>query len=370
MRNVILFLLASAFLIVSCEDKNSFDVYAPGNGGSSSGSNVGNNGGSSGGSSSGVEKSYSNPVYKTTSCADPSVLRVGDNFYCYSTDHNCNILRSKDLVNWTKVSTAFTNQTRPKWLKKADGSDPFLWAPCCIERDGKYYLYYSVSAGIGLDSSGFGVAVASSPAGPFTDKGPVVQKNDGCGTGGNIDAFYWKEDGVEYIIWGSHQGIFISELSDDALSLKYPGSPAGITKIVGNGWEGPYIYKKNGYYYIFLSTGKAVGGEDATYNVQVGRATSLKGPYTNKNGVNLLTAGGTYKMVESNAYAVGPGHNAEIMTDDEGTEWFIYHSYVRGHADEYKRVLFIDKLTWDDKGWPVMNDGKGPSSTSRAPVFF
>lgn len=312
---------------------------------------------------------FSNPVWKNSSCADPSVLRVGDVFYCYSTDNNCNILRSEDLVNWKKVGTAFTKDTRPAWMLRDDGSKPFIWAPCCVCVDGKYHLYYSVSKGIGLDASGFGVAVSDSPEGPFVDQGPIVQKNDGCGTGGNIDQFYWEEGGVKYIIWGSHQGIFISELTDDGLALKQPGSPDGITTIIGPGWEAPYLYKKGGYYYMFLSKGTCCKGEESTYNVQVGRATSLMGPYRNKKGEDLLEVKGSFKMLESNAYAVGPGHNAEIMTDDAGDEWFIYHSYVRGYADEYKRVLFVDKLTWDEEGWPVLNGGKGPSATAPAPKF-
>lgn len=312
---------------------------------------------------------YTNPVWKKSSCADPSVLRVGDVFYCYSTDNNCNILRSEDLMHWEKVGTAFTKDTRPAWLLKDDGSKPFLWAPCCAYVEGKYHLYYSVSKGIGLDASGFGVATSDSPEGPFTDRGPIVQKNDGCGTGGNIDPFYWEEDGVKYIIWGSHQGIFISELSDDGLSLKRPGSPDGITMIIGPGWEAPYLYKKDGDYYMFLSKGTCCAGDESTYNVQVGRATSLMGPYRNRNGVSLLETRGSFKMLAGNAYAVGPGHNAEIMRDDDGSEWFIYHSYVRGYADEYKRVLFIDRLSWDENGWPVLNEGKGPCVTAPAPVF-
>lgn len=315
------------------------------------------------------EKLYSNPVWKNSSCADPSVLRVGDVFYCYSTDNNCNILRSEDLVNWEKVGTAFTKNTRPSWMLRDDGTKALLWAPCCAYVDGRYHLYYSVSKGIGQDASGVGVATSDSPEGPFVDHGPIVQRNDGCGTHGNIDQFYWEEDGVKYLIWGSHQGIFLSELTDDGLALKQPGSPDGITMIIGPGWEGPYLYKKNGYYYMFMSKGTCCSGEESTYNVQVGRSKTLMGPYRNKKGEDLLNVRGTFMMLAGNEYAVGPGHNAEIMTDDAGDEWFIYHSYVRGYATEYKRVLFIDKLTWDEEGWPVLNGGKGPSATAPAPKF-
>ena len=314
-------------------------------------------------------KYYSNPVWKNSSCADPSVLKYGDYFYCYSTDNNCNVLRSADLVNWEKVGTAFTQQTRPAWILKEDGTKPYIWAPCCIYRKGVFYLYYSVSAGIGLNKSGFGVATSNKPEGPFTDHGPIVQVGDGCGTNGNIDAFFWEENGTPYIIWGSYSGIFISELTPDGLSLKYPKSPRGITQIATTAWEGPYIYKKNGYYYFFGSNGTCCKGDESTYNVQVARATSLMGPYKNKKGENILDVKGSYKMLVPNDYAVGAGHNAEIMVDDAGDEWFIYHSYIRGHADEYKRVLFIDKITWDEYQWPVLNDGKGPSSTAKAPVF-
>ena len=77
----------------------------------------------------------------------------------------------------------------------------------------------------------------------------------------------------------------------------------------------------------------------------------------NKKGEELQKTAGTWKILSGNDYAVGPGHVGEIITDDNGAEWIFYHAFVKGHADEYKRVLFLDRLTWDSEGYPVINGG-------------
>ena len=61
---------------------------------------------------------YTNPVIDN-SAPDPSVIRANDGtFYLYATENirNIPIFHSIDLVHWNLVGTAFTDETRPKWL--------------------------------------------------------------------------------------------------------------------------------------------------------------------------------------------------------------------------------------------------------------
>ncbi|MBQ7195694.1 MAG: family 43 glycosylhydrolase [Bacteroidales bacterium] len=319
---------------------------------------------------------YSNPVWKTYPSPDPTVIRVGDWFYSYSTEANIRILKSSDCVNWTLVGTAFTSQTRPRNVKTKEGKDVGLWAPDIEFIGGQYVLYYGQSAGDYM--TGFGAATSDSPEGPFTDRGLLVY-DELTGTKGNVDQFYFKDPvtGTQWMGWGSYGGstggLHIAELSDDGLSLKYVNKNvrdlSKIYRIAGSAWEGGQMYYHAGKYYLFCSGGYCCSGENSDYNVQVATSSSPTGPFVNKKGENLNKVAGTWKIMAGNDYAVGPGHVSEIILDDNKAEWIFYHGFVKGHADEYKRVLFLDRLTWDAEGYPVINGGLGPSSRSEAPYF-
>lgn len=332
-----------------------------------------------------VGRMYSNPVWKLEtgggdSSADPCIIKVGEWFYSYSTGSNIRIIKSRNLVDWEQVGTVFTNSTRPHWIT-SNGSDVGLWAPDCEFIDGRYVLYYGMSGsrkvgGVSQEWTGFGAATSPSPEGPFTDKGLVVS-NDITHTTGNVDQFYFRDPvtGIQYMGWGSYGGntggIHIAELSDDGLSLKYSTDPAHypISRIAGSAWEGGQMYYHKGVYYFFGSGGYCCSGENSDYNVQVAKSLSPLGPFKNKKGEDLNKTAGTWKIMASNDFFAGPGHVGEIITDDNGQEWIIYHSYVKGSASKYGRTLCLDRLTWDSDEYPVINDGKGPSSSSAAPIF-
>ena len=63
-----------------------------------------------------------------------------------------------------------------------------------------------------------------------------------------------------------------------------------------------------------------------------------------------------------------PGHNAEIITDDKGVEWILYHAYKAG--DEASgRNLMLDKVTWTSDGWPLIGTGTPSASSNDRPFF-
>jgi arabinan endo-1,5-alpha-L-arabinosidase len=64
---------------------------------------------------------------------------------------------------------------------------------------------------------------------------------------------------------------------------------------------------------------------------------------------------------------VGPGHNSNIITDDAGNDWILYHAYWKGNNYD-GRCLLLDRVHWDEDGWPIIGNGT-PSLTSEAPVF-
>ena len=77
-----------------------------------------------------------------------------------------------------------------------------------------------------------------------------------------------------YLVWGSFNDIYISELSENGLKIK---DFKKKTKIGGGAFEGVMIYKRGGYYYMFASIGSCCNGVNSTYRTVVGRATSIMG---------------------------------------------------------------------------------------------
>lgn len=312
---------------------------------------------------------YSNPVF-TPVLADPSVVEFGSFFYAFGTEddwgsdggyHLVPILRSIDLVNWELVGDAFTS--KPTW--KDQGG---IWAPDVSRVNGEYYMYYSFSTW-GDPNPGIGVATATTPAGPFTDQGKLFD-SDEIGVANSIDAFYIEENDTKYLFWGSFQGIYCIQLSDDGLE-----TVGDKTHIAGNHLEASYVYKKNGYYYYFGSQGSCCDGANSSYHVKVGRSQSLTGPYVDANGNDLRNGNYGELVVEANSgsegYA-GPGHNAEIMVDSEGIEWFMYHGIPKNNPlldnGASRRPLLLDKLEWVD-GWPQVANQVPGLTQQASPVF-
>lgn len=303
-------------------------------------------------------QSYANPVVDL-SLPDPTVVKAPDgHFYLYATENTRNlpIYRSDNLVDWTFLGTAFTNKTRPNFVKKGG-----IWAPDINYIDGRYVMYYAMSTWGGEWACGIGVATADRPEGPFTDHGKLFISKEidiqNC-----IDPFYIEDGGRKYLFWGSFHGIYGAELTDDGLKLKEGTKPE---RVAGDFMEAAYIHKRDGHYYLFGSEGRCCEGAKSTYRVTVGRSDNLFGPYVDKQGQKLLD--NHFEVIlHSNDKFVGPGHNSEIITDKNGTDWMLYHSYLRSKP-ENGRLLLLDEVKWHD-GWPHIV-GDVPSAKSKAPVF-
>ena len=258
-------------------------------------------------------------------------------------------------MNWTEISTAFTDQTRPNFEPKGG-----IWAPDINRIGDKYVLYYSMSVWGGEWTCGIGVATSDKPEGPFQDHGMLFRSNE-IGVQNSIDPFYIEEGGSRYLFWGSFRGIFAIELTDNGLSVK-PG--AEKKQIAGTAYEGTYIHKKNGFYYLFASTGTCCEGLKSTYTTVVGRSSNLFGPYADKSGQSMLTNHHEVLIQKNNSF-VGTGHNSEIVTDKAGNDWIFYHGV--DVKNPHGRVLLLDKVQWKE-GWPRI-ETSSPSVQSLLPVF-
>lgn len=316
-----------------------------------------------------VRLTYVNPVFQPV-LADPTIVRKGEFFYAYGTEDNWGseggyhlvpVLKSHNLVSWTYISDAL--RSKPMW--KPHGG---IWAPDVTEVDGKYFMYYSYS--VWADSNpGIGLAIADQPEGPFMDQGKVFDSKE-IGVNNSIDPFFIEENGVKYLFWGSFNGIYAVQLSDDGRK-----PVGGKIQVAYTHLEAVYIHKRNGFYYLFGSEGSCCEGANSTYRIKVGRSTQLLGPYTDKDRNKLVSGKYGELVVQRNdgtAGFAGPGHNAEIITDDKGTDWLLYHGMLKSKPtidnETNRRTLILDKINWVND-WPEIA-GQQPSVLKQyGPVF-
>jgi arabinan endo-1,5-alpha-L-arabinosidase len=293
-----------------------------------------------------------------SSLPDPSIIRTDNGyFYLYATEdiRNVPIHRSRDLVNWEFVGTAFTRETRPTFEPRGG-----LWAPAVHRINGRYVMFYSMSVWGGEWTCGIGIATADNPGGPFTDLGKLFRSNE-IGVQNSIDAFFIEENGRNYLFWGSFRGIYAIELAADGLSVK---PDAEKKRVAGTAFEAVYIHRRNGYYYMFASIGSCCEGLNSTYTTVVGRGKNLFGPFFDRRG-RSMTDNYYEILIQRNDKFVGPGHNSEIVRDNKGQYWMLYHAV--SVENPRGRVLMLDQIRWIDD-WPYVT-GRTPSLEAPKPVF-
>jgi len=294
------------------------------------------------------------------SAPDPTVIRAEDGtFYLYATEdmRNVPIFHSANLVDWKLVGTAFTDNSRPKWLPKGG-----IWAPDIQRVGGKYHLYYAKSVWGGEWDAGIGVAVSNNPAGPFVDRGCMFTSKQ-IGIQNCIDPFYIEDGGKKYLFFGSFHGIYGVELTADGLHIKQGAKPR---EVAGTFMEATYIRRRGGYYYLFGSTGTCCEGARSTYRITIGRSKSLFGPYVDKAGQRLLD--NHYNiLLDKDDSVLGPGHNAGLITDDAGNDYMFYHGFKASDPDA-GRVVWLSRIVWAD-GWPSMMMEKDSQKNETVPVI-
>ncbi|HYV37449.1 MAG TPA: glycoside hydrolase family 43 protein [Gemmataceae bacterium] len=289
--------------------------------------------------------------------ADPEAVIFGKEYWIYPTfsapyDQQVflDAFSSSDLVTWKK-HPRILDSSAVTWAKRA------MWAPAIVEKNGKYYLFFSANDIQEKKKTvgGIGVAVADHPAGPFKDylgKPLIGEYHNGAQP---IDQFIFKDKGgAYYILYGGHGHCNIARLNDEFTGLVplTPGSDVVFKEITPKGYvEGPFLFLKDGRYYLMWSEG---GWTGPNYAVAYGISDSLLGPY--KRVAKVLS--------QDPAVATGAGHHS-LMHIDKGDEWYIvYHRRPLGDKNANHRVVCIDRMYFDDKGLikpiAITHEGVGP----------
>lgn len=301
---------------------------------------------------------YKNPVI-AEDAPDPSIIRGLDGYYyLFSTAEH--VYRSKNLTRWNYYRQVFDGGKRPTFVEGVD----VYWAPCVTIQDGRYVLYFALSKWGGGDTAAIGVATADKPGGPYTIVGDgKLFTSAEVGVNNSIDPNYIEYNGRKYIVWGSWNGIWLIELTEDGLAVKNINRKY---QLAGTLFEAPYIYQRGRYFYLFCSIGACCEGKNSTYETVVARSTSLFGPYYTKSQKSMLE--NNYELfLTSNSPCIAPGHNSRIIEDADGKTWMAYHGYMRSDPDK-GRVVWLDEVKWKND-WPYI-EGKGASSgLVEAPVI-
>lgn len=199
-----------------------------------------------------------NPFIQTQYTADPSARVFGDRVYVYPSHdilategkgrvgwfcmEDYHVFSSANLTDWTDHGM-IVQQNKVPWVKPESYS---MWAPDCIERNGKYYFYFPTSP---KDTTTYGrgfaigVAVADKPTGPFVPQPTPIKNVHGIDPNVFID-----KDGQAYLYW-SAGNIYGARLKENMLELA--SDPVILQELPTKGLkEGPYLFERSGLYYM------------------------------------------------------------------------------------------------------------------------
>lgn len=278
-----------------------------------------------------------NPIINDSYSADPSARVFGDTLWLYPSHDRDDALSfsmqdyhaysTTDMLHWTDHGVIFNPIRQTTWAKSA------AWAPDCIERNGKYYLYYPT------DKRHIGVAVSDNPAGPFHD--PLGHPLISIDTPGVIcdrdfidPCVFIDDDGQAYLFMGQNTVCCI-RLNDDMIS--YDGK-VHIIEGAKDFFEAVWVHKRNGVYYLSYSNGPFHGHEP---QIAYCTSTSPFGPYTYQ-GIVLDS--------------VNSGTNHHSIVNYKGQDYLFYHTadiskrLHDGYHCGVRRSVCCDSLYYNNDG--------------------
>jgi beta-xylosidase len=277
---------------------------------------------------------YKNPILDAD-YSDPDVIRVGDDYYMTSSSFNCipglPILHSKDMVNWELVNYAMQKQA-PLDVYDKPGHGNGVWAPCIRFHNNEFYIYYP--------DPDYGIYMVKAKDPKKVWSKPILVKE---GKGLIDPSPLWDDDGQVYLAYafaGSRAGIK-SLLA--ICSMNAAGTVANNDDtIIIDGHEdestieGPKLYKRNGYYYVFAPAGGVPTGWQTVL-----RAKNIYGPYEKR------------KVLDQGKTAINGPHQGAWVQTQTGEDWF-FHFQDKGG---YGRVVHLQPLKWINN-WPVIGTDK------------
>lgn len=281
-----------------------------------------------------------------TGAHDPTLLIDGERWFVFTTGPGVQRLVSSDAgKTWRRLAPVF--QQAPAWWRDAVPEHKALdvWAPKVFQHAGRTWLLYCIST-FGKNRSAIGLASSAGPdSNEWRDEGLVVLSVATDDFNAIDPDLFVDRDGKLWMSYGSFWGgLRLTEL--DARTLR----PIGETRFIARhpAIEAPTLYRRGDWVYLFASYDLCCKGADSTYNVRVGRARSVTGPFVDRDGRALMAGGGTPLLAATGPRWKGPGHQ-DVVGD-----WLVHHAYDTERGG--KPHLRIARLSWSADGWPMIHE--------------
>lgn len=275
-----------------------------------------------------------NPIINYSFSADPTARVFDGKIYLYPShdiespvarlkDWFCmedyHVYSSEDLVNWMDHGVILSQNNVP-WVERESYS---MWAPDCVFKGGKYYFYFPAKA---KNAKGFsvGVAVADNPSGPFMpDWKPI------SGIRGIDPCVLIDKDGSAYIYW-SGNGLRMAKLKDNMRELA--SEPVSIEGLPEGFKEGPFVFERNGKYYLTFPWVK-----DKTETLAYAMGDSPMGPFD-------------FKGIMMDESPTGCWTNHHSVVEYKGQWYLFYHHNDFSPEADKRRSVRIDTLCFNADG--------------------
>ena len=332
-----------------------------------------------------MKTSIQNPILRGFH-PDPSIIRVGEAYYIATSTFEwwpgVRLHHSRDLKNWEQIEYPLSRISQLDL--RGVGASQGIWAPCLTYDQGTFYLVYTVVRSFYCnmyDTENY-LVTSDNIHGPWSE--PVALNNFGFDP-----SLFHDEDGRKYMV---------SMVTDHRVPKKYAGrlvlqeydpekkAMTGPVRDIYRGekifLEGPHIYKRQGWYYLFAAdTGTGEG-----HGQSVLRSRDIWGPY------EMLKENHGEQREENEAFSILTSrHHEDILlqksghgdlVETPGGEWYMVHLCGRAFADRNPadagrfpnsrrymmgRETAIQKILWREDGWPVLEAG-GTTPQNEVPV--
>jgi arabinan endo-1,5-alpha-L-arabinosidase len=288
---------------------------------------------------------------------DPSVIEIGGQFVAVGTGQQGpthGAIRAKtspDGIRWTDAG--LIGEGPPAWARAVLGFKPSnVWAPSISRRGGTVSLYYCLSS-FGHNTSAIGLMTFDplKPGEGWQDQGLVLMSREGDDFNA-IDPFRIDtSDGRAYLAFGSFwSGIKLSELNPETGKLIRADAPRiALASRHGGGIEAASVIEHDGKFTLFVSFDQCCKGVASTYNIRVGRADRIEGPYRDEDGKAMLEGGGSLLLATTGRF-IGPGGQEAVKTAKGDRLAFHYYD---GDAAGASKLQF-SPIIWSADGWPQL----------------
>ena len=297
---------------------------------------------------------------------DPSICRVGDDFYMVNSSFEyfpgLPIHHSRDLVNWELIGHALNRKEQcegPVFLTDVQ-SDGGIHAPTIRYKNGVFYLittnvYMPINAPEGFDPCVTFILTATDPAGPWSEPKVIVGA-----PGIDPDIFFDDDERVWYVgthspsdpAYPSEGEIWLQEL--DLATTNLIGERHYLWRGTGGDWvEGPHLYKHNNRYYLMT----AEGGTGFHHAVTVACSDAITGPYRSNPRNPILTS----RHLSHDYWVNSTGHGDLVQLADG--RWYMVCLGIRNdiaHRSNMGRETHLVPVIWEAENpdtphmlWPV-----------------